>query len=190
MQWTRTMSELMIAGFSDVHRAAQVLHELRQLGRDDLTDLDHAITIAMQDDGRVQVQQTVDPSDADSVTWSAMWSAFIGEAMLTPDSNSMPAAASAASGIAVAPISRGWWTNEVGIPREFIRDVRALIEPGDSALFMLVRSRSPTAVATRLRRAGGTVLRYPLESDQIARLRDVLDAATLLGQPDAKGETT
>jgi uncharacterized membrane protein len=182
------MNELMVAGFSDVHRAAGVLHELRQLEWDQLTDLDHAVSVARHEDGRVQIQQTVEPGDADSVTWSALWGALITAAMLTPGADALPAAAVSTSVAAGSPAHAtarlssvpppGWWTKEIGMSYEFLRDVGAMILPGYSAIFMLVRSATSIQVATRLRRAGATVLRHPLSAEQLQGIRAMLDRAT------------
>jgi uncharacterized membrane protein len=180
------MTELMVAGFNDAYRAAQVLHELRRIDWDESTDLDHAVCVARQEDGRIQVQQTVDPSDADSVIWPALWSALITTAMVTTDPLAMPAAA-VSSGLGAGTVAEGgalrsgpfppvgWWTKDVGISHDFLRDLGAVLMPGSSIVMLLVRSATPRDFATRLRRTGATVLRQPLDPGQVAQIQEMLD---------------
>jgi uncharacterized membrane protein len=64
--------------------------------------------------------------------------------------------------------------SDYGIDDEFIRSVGSTIEPGSSALFILVRRATLDKVLPELRPFGGTVLRTSLSNEQEERLRQAL----------------
>jgi uncharacterized membrane protein len=59
-----------------------------------------------------------------------------------------------------------WWKESLRISEEFVRDIGALIQPGDSAIFMLLRTPKVVSVLRQLRNYGGTLLRTSLSPDQ------------------------
>jgi uncharacterized membrane protein len=63
---------------------------------------------------------------------------------------------------------------DYGIDDEFIRSLGATIEPGSSALFVLVRSATPDKVLPELQPFNGTVLRTSLSKEQEERLQQAL----------------
>jgi uncharacterized membrane protein len=179
------MSELVISGFPDVLRAAQVVTELQRMDQRWADELEHAVAVAYQEDGRLLVQQTIDPAAEDNVAWSGLWAALIRETLMVVATEGIPAASSAAQqavagnrpGIigADAKAQRpSWWAEEIGLPAEFMRDVGALIGPGESALFVLLREIEPARAKLQLRRLGGTVLHCSLDVTQDAKVRSVL----------------
>ena len=67
-----------------------------------------------------------------------------------------------------------WWKNEMGIPQQFIRDVGAIVRPGDSSLFILLRTPDPLAALEQLRNCGDTLLFTSLSPEQDKKLTAVL----------------
>src|ERR1044071_5375535 len=59
-----------------------------------------------------------------------------------------------------------WWKESLRISEEFVRDIGALIQPGDSAIFMLLRTPKVVSVLRQLRNYGGTLLRTSLSPEQ------------------------
>jgi len=49
-----------------------------------------------------------------------------------------------------------FWRETVGISDAFVREVRAMNQPGDSAIFILVRRADPAYVADQFCGFGGT----------------------------------
>jgi uncharacterized membrane protein len=84
------------------------------------------------------------------------------------------AAGGAAIGAGAGAIDAAWWKNEFGIPDEFVKKVGAMVQPGDSAIYALLRTANPDAVAERFRGYGGTILSTTLSRDQQKKLEDVL----------------
>ena len=179
------MCELIVAGYPDVLRAAQVATELHRMDRRWSDELEHAITVAVRDDGRLLVQQTIDPAAGDSAAWSGLWAALIRDTLMVTATEGIAAAAMAAQQVAAgvppgstrtdAPPPRpSWWTEEIGLPTEFVRDVGALIGRGESALFVLLWKMEPSPAIRQLRRLGGTVVHCLLDETQDEKLRSVL----------------
>ena len=67
-----------------------------------------------------------------------------------------------------------WWKKTLCISDEFIRDVGAMVQPGDSAVFMFLQAPKMVSVLKQLRNYGGTLLHTFLSSEQEETLRDAL----------------
>jgi uncharacterized membrane protein len=66
------------------------------------------------------------------------------------------------------------WKDEFGIPDEFVQRVGAMIQPGDSAIYAILRVGDPNVVAEKFRGYGGTILRTTLNPDQQAKVEKVI----------------
>ena len=98
-----------------------------------------------------------------------MWGALIGLLFLNPLIGMVTGAAlGAGSGALAGRLS------DYGIDDNFIRSLGSTIEPGSSALFVLVRSMTADRVLPGLQPFEGTVLRTSLSNEQEARLRQAL----------------
>jgi len=64
-----------------------------------------------------------------------------------------------------------------------INDIAALIQPGDSAIFAMISTDDPDAVAQQFEAYGGTVLRSSLNTAQIAALEEYLDKHSKASEP-------
>src|SRR5262249_14343353 len=60
------------------------------------------------------------------------------------------------------------WKEDYGISEDFVDRVGSMIQPGDSAIFALVRTIDPDLVAAQFKGYGGTVLRTTLSPGQKA----------------------
>jgi uncharacterized membrane protein len=67
---------------------------------------------------------------------------------------------------------------DYGIPDDYIRKIAETIEPGTSALFVLVRKVNPDKVLPELSKYQGTVLRTSLTNEQENRLKEALNCAS------------
>jgi uncharacterized membrane protein len=61
-----------------------------------------------------------------------------------------------------------------GIDKEFQNQVRDMLKPGTSALFLVVEKVTPDKAVDGLRQYGGTVLKSSLSKDAEAQLQDAL----------------
>ena len=79
-----------------------------------------------------------------------------------------------ALGAGAGAMDAAWWKAEFGIPDDFVKQVGAMVQPGDSAIYALLRTASPSIVADQFRGYGGTILSTTLSRDQQAKVENVL----------------
>jgi uncharacterized membrane protein len=84
------------------------------------------------------------------------------------------AAAGGALGAGAGALDASWWKDEFGIPDDFVKQVGGMVQPGDSAIFALLRSANPEIVANQFRGYGGTILSTTLSRDQQKKVESVL----------------
>lgn len=170
--------ELIVVGFQGRFRAAQVLTELRQRGVD-VFDLDQAITVSWEDRGNFIVQQSVNLSRDEGSRWARLWGAFIKTTLFQPFTERLSMAAATvagseplpANGNSLAPLTRDWWLSDVGISNNFVRDVGALVQPGESAIITSAEKFEPQLAARILRECGGSLIYTSLSTDQVSKVR-------------------
>jgi uncharacterized membrane protein len=81
----------------------------------------------------------------------------------------------AAFGAAVGAIDAETWKEDYGISQDFVDRVGTMIQPGDSAIFALLRTLDPDMVAAQFRGYGGTILRTTLNDSQRAQVEATLN---------------
>jgi uncharacterized membrane protein len=173
--------ELIVVGFQGRYRAAQVLTELRQRGVH-LFDLDQAITVSWEDRRNFIVQQSINLSREEGARWARLWGAFIKATLFQPFTERLSKAAEKVAGRerqnshqdSVPVLSRDWWVSDVGIPDDFVRDVGALVQPGESAIITLAERFEPHLAASVLRDAGGSMIYTSLSPEQVNKVRQEL----------------
>jgi uncharacterized membrane protein len=125
----------------------------------------------------VVLKQAVNLTRAGATTGGlqgAMWGTLIGLLFLNPLIGMVAGAAvGAGTGALAGRLS------DFGINDQFIRSVGATIEPGSSALFVLVRNVTADRVLPELQAFEGTVLRTSLSTEQETRLQQALQGVQL-----------
>jgi len=180
------VSELIATGFKDPYRAAEVLNELQRRSFKWVAELDHALVVSHKEQDEITVQFCLDlNTEAQEVARARLWGSFLSLALFLPSSNKLvdfandlTAATNGKTGAAVAarritPDVR-WWRESLCISDEFVRDVSAMIQPGDSALFMLLHTNELGSVLHQMRNHGGTPLYTTLSPEQDEQLNDLL----------------
>jgi uncharacterized membrane protein len=79
-----------------------------------------------------------------------------------------------ALGASWGALDASWWKDEFGIPDEFVKQIGAMVQPGDSAVYALLRTANPDKVAQAFRGYGGTILSTTLNRDQENKVENVL----------------
>ena len=171
--------ELIVVGFHGRHRAAQVLTALRQ-DETPVFDLDQAITVSWEDRGKFIVQQSIDLAREEGARWARLWGAFITSTLFQPFTEQLSTAATKVAGKengnGEAALTRDWWVADVGIPDYFVRDVAALVQPGESAIITLAEKFEPHLALGVLRDCGGSLIYTSLSGDQVSKVRKELAA--------------
>ena len=97
----------------------------------------------------------------------AFWGMLIGLLFFAPW---LGLAVGAASGALAGKMS------DVGVDDNFIKQVGAAIQPGQSALFVLVREATTDKVVEALKPYGGEIIHTNLSSEDEARLKEAFGA--------------
>ena len=175
--------ELIVVGFPGRYRAAQVLTDLRQRGVP-VFDLDQAITVSWEDRRNFVVQQSINLSRKEGFRWARLWGAFIKATLFQPFTERMSTAAVGVAGREhengngqAAALTRDWWVSDVGIPDDFVRDVGALVQPGESAIITLAEEFDPHLALKALHDCGGSLIYTSLSQQQVNKVRKELEAS-------------
>src|SRR6516165_5810638 len=100
------MSELVVVGFkNDKYRASDVLDQLRQLDFDWVIDLDDAVAVYRDYDGKLRVQQSYELTTGQGAAWGGLWGSLIGSILAIPFTAGASTAAAAASAVAIGAAS-------------------------------------------------------------------------------------
>jgi len=180
------MAELIVVGFrQDMYRASEVLNTLQDMHESWVVDLDDAVAVYREYGGRLRVDQSYGLTTGEGAGWGALVGGLIGGLIAAPFTAgaSVPAAVFAAgsvSGVAlcatVGAIDAKSWKEDFGISEEFVQRISAMVQPGDSAIFALLRTIEPGLVEAQFRGYGGTILRTTLSDAQQAKVAATLHA--------------
>jgi uncharacterized membrane protein len=129
--------------------------------------LDDAAVLVRKADGRLKVKQAVNLVGAGALG-GAFWGMLIGLLFFAPWLGLAVGAAAGALGGAFS---------DFGVDDQFIKEVGETIEPGHSALFLLVRDVTPDKVMDELKEFDATVVQTSLSRTDEARLKDAFGAA-------------
>ena len=157
------MSDLIVVGFKDEFKADEVMNELRKLQSQYLVDLEDAAVVIRNQEGKVKIKQAQELVAAGAVSGS-YWGILLSVIFFNPIFALVGAAAGALSGA----------LSDIGIDDNFMRDLGSTIEPGTSAIFVLIRKSTPDRVLEDLSKFEGKVLRTSLSKEDEAKLQAAL----------------
>jgi uncharacterized membrane protein len=179
----RDVSELIVFVFRNQYRAPEVLNELRRHEWRWADDLDDAVAVTLDKQGRVKVHLSIDLSTNELTRRARMWGSLLAVTLYlplpvvtvkAPDRTIGNGRALTKSPFATTgqfPDAR-WWKETLS--EEFLRDVGAMIGRGDSAIFMILRTKNLSSALRQLRGYGETFLHTLLEQRQVEELRAML----------------
>ncbi len=156
------MSEMIVFTFKSATGAAEMRDALLQLQKEHTIQLEDAAVVTRNADGKVKIKQATSLVGAGALG-GAFWGMLIGLLFFAPW-----------LGLAIGAVTgaiAGKHT-DIGIDDNFIKEVGASIEPGGSALFLLVQSVTADKVLPELEHFDATVLRTSLTDEQEQKLRD------------------
>jgi len=156
------MSTLVVLAFKDQTSAAQMRDKLKELQKVQLIQLSDAAVVVRQDDGKVKVKQAVSLVGAGALG-GAFWGMLIGLLFWAPW-----------LGLAIGAISGavGGALSDYGVDDKFIKQVGSTIEPGHSALFLMVDSWTEDKVLDEIGGFDAEVLQTSLSKDDEAKLKE------------------
>jgi uncharacterized membrane protein len=154
------MSELMVFAFKNATEAGEMRDALVPLSKQRLITVEDAAVVVRGEDGKVKVKQAVNLVGAGAVG-GAFWGLLIGLLFWAPW---LGLAIGAASGALAGKLG------DYGVDDSFIKEVGNTIQPGHSALFLLVRDWTEDKVMDELRQFQPEVLRTSLSKEEEAKL--------------------
>ena len=160
------MSEMIVFAFPTATGAVEMRDALKRMQKEHLIELEDAAVVIRKQDGKVKVKQATSLVGAGALG-GAFWGMLIGLLFFMPWLGMAAGALGGAIG--------GKFT-DIGVDDKFIKEVGKTIEPGYSALFLLVQSATADKVLPQLKKFNATVLQTSLSDEDEAKLRETFSA--------------
>ncbi|HFD39967.1 MAG TPA: DUF1269 domain-containing protein [Anaerolineae bacterium] len=161
------MATMVVLAFQDETGAERMRDKLIELQKQQLISLSDAAVVVRRSDGKIKVKQAVSLVGAGALG-GAFWGMLIGLLFWAPWLGLAVGAAAGALGGALS---------DVGVDDKFIKEVGSTIEPGHSALFLLVERWTEDKVLDEIKDMGATVLQTSLSKEDEAKLKAAFGAA-------------
>lgn len=149
------MSDLIAIGYDDTTTALQALDEVGILAKDLVIQPDAVAAIVRSEDGKFRTITNQHEVGA-GATWGMFWGLLFGIIFFIPIFGLVAGAAFGALGGKLAKDS---------ISKDFQDQVRAALQPGTSALFMIVEQMTTDKALEGLSKFGGNVIKTSLSKE-------------------------
>ncbi len=163
------MPYTVVIKYDSPDQAAKVRATIHDLSKQGLVKLDDAAMVSRSEDGKLDVHNEIDRG----VKWGALIGGGIG---LLVAGIFAPLAGVAVGALAGAGIGA---TVDLGLPKDYVKEVGDGLAPGQSALFMIVREGDADATLAALRQHSGHVLQTSLPANLDASLRASVDPGSM-----------
>jgi uncharacterized membrane protein len=163
------MATLVAIGYPDQGTAEQARQTVDALEGDLIIQASQVASISRDLEGRYHVHTTHGgAATAGGAIWGGFWGLLFGLLFFIPFAGwAMGAGMGALFG----------HLGEKGIDKAFQQQVRDHLQPGTSALFMVIEQVTPDKAIAALQQYGGTVIRTSLSDEDTKRLQDALQPA-------------
>lgn len=158
------MADLIAIGYPDESTAARAAQEVERLAKDLIIEPDAVAVIRRDKEGRFHVTTNHHPVVA-GATWGLFWGFLFGLLFFVPLFGMV---IGAGVGAVMGKIA------DLGIDKSFQSQVREMLRPGTSALFMIVEKITPDKAIEALSEFGGTVLKTSLSHEAQLELQQAL----------------
>jgi uncharacterized membrane protein len=156
------LSSLVVLAFDTETGAEQMRDDLLQLQKEHLIGLEDAAVAVRNQEGKVKVKQITSMAGAGALG-GAFWGLLIGLIFFVPVFGLVVGAAAGALAGKYA---------DVGVDDKFIKEVGNTLQPGNSALFLLVTQTVPDKIEDTLKKYKNVkVLKTSLSKEQEEKLR-------------------
>jgi uncharacterized membrane protein len=161
------MATLVAIGYPDESTAAAAGEEANRLARDLILQPDAIAVIRRDAQGRFHTTTSHHPV-AGGTTWGMFWGLLFGLLFFIPF---LGMAVGAGLGALMGKVEKG------AIDKAFVAQVRELVQPGTSALFLIVEHATTDKAVAALSQFGGTVLKSSLSEEAEKELQEALHGA-------------
>ena len=161
------MSDLIAIGYPDETTALAAEQEAERLAADLIIQADAIAAIVRDKDGKYKVT-TNHHAVAGGTVWGMWWGMLFGLLFFVPV---FGMAIGAGFGALFGKLEKS------GVDKAFQEQVREMLKPGTSALFLVVEKVTPDKAVAALKQFGGTVLKTSLSEEAEAELQAELSGA-------------
>ena len=158
------MADLVAIGYPDETTALAAMDEVERLAEDLIVEPDAVAAIVRNQAGKIRVT-TNHHMVGEGTTWGLFWGFLFGILFFVPF---FGMAIGAGLGALMGKIEKS------GLDKEFIAQVRDMLQPGTSALFVVVEKVTPDKAVEALAQYGGTVLKSSLSKETEKELQEAL----------------
>jgi uncharacterized membrane protein len=158
------MAELVAIGYPDETTGSLAAEEVARLSKDLIIEPDAVAVIVRDKEGKYHVH-TNHHAVGGGATWGMFWGMLFGLLFFVPV---FGMAVGAGLGAMFGKIEKS------GINKEFQEQVRDMLQPGTSALFVVVEKVTPDKAVDGLSQYGGTVLKSSLSKEAESELQEAL----------------
>lgn len=158
------MSNLIVVAYDKEGTAEEVLKTLERLQTERMIDLEDAAYVTRNAEGKVRLHNVVPVAGAGAVR-GAFWGTLFGMLFFAP---LIGLAVGAGAGYLIGKAS------DFGIDDKFAKQLGDKLQPGTSALLVLVYSATADKVLPEVSKYGGEVLHTSLPNDAEERLKAAL----------------
>jgi uncharacterized membrane protein len=158
------MADLIAIGYPDEATAEAAAEEARRLAQDLIIQPDAIAVIIRDKDGSYRVHTNHHLVGA-GATWGMFWGLLFGLLFFIPV---FGMAIGAGMGALMGKLGK------TSIDKQFQEQVRDMVKPGTSALFLMLEKVTPDKAVEAMSKYGGTVLKTSLSKDDEKELQDAL----------------
>ena len=160
------MATLVAIGYADEATAERARDTVRQLESELIIQADQVASINRDLDGKYHVHTSHGGASAGGgAWWGGFWGFLFGLLFFIPF---FGLALGAGMGALFGHFG------EKGIDKAFQEQVRDHLQPGTSALFMIIEQATPDKAVAALSQYGGTVIKTSLSDEDTKKLQDAL----------------
>ena len=158
------MADLIAIGYPDEATAEQAAEEARRLSRDLIIEPDAIAVIVRDHEGKYHVHTSHHPVGG-GATWGMFWGLRFGLLFFIPV---FGMAIGAGMGALMGKMAK------TSIDKQFQEQVRDMLKPGTSALFLMLEKVTPDKAVEAMSKYGGTVLKTSLSKQDEQDLQEAL----------------
>ena len=162
------MADLVVIGYPDETTAAAAADEARRLAADLIIQPD-AIAVIVRDEDGTYHTSTSHHAVGSGATWGMFWGFLFGLLFFIPV---FGMAIGAGMGALMGKFTKS------AIDKQFQEQVRDLVQPGTSALFLMLEKVTPDKAVEAMSKYGGTVIKTSLSKEGEQELQDALHGKT------------
>jgi uncharacterized membrane protein len=166
------MATLIAIGYPDETTATSAADEARRLAKDLIIQPDAIAVIIRDKEGDYHVDTTHHAVSGGAV-WGMFWGFLFGLLFFIPV---FGMAIGAGMGALMGKLTKS------SIDKEFRDQVRDLVQPGTSALFLMLEKATPDKALEAMSKFGGTVLKTSLSKQDEQELQDALHGGQTAAQ--------